>query len=83
MADTETILNDKTLSRADDQGKPDRAKSLALAAVDDGFQEHVKLLLKNAAETNDPAAVARAMVGYRRGRDAWLEFRKQINADGG
>jgi hypothetical protein len=42
MADTEHLADQVVTAKLGD-GKPDRARTLALAAADEGFQDHIKV----------------------------------------
>jgi hypothetical protein len=83
MADTETI---KATLKSGDPSPPDRAKTLAGAAVDEGFQDEVKRLEEfmmqaiTAAPGDVATAVARATLGYQHARLAWEKMRGIINA---
>lgn len=85
MADTETIHNDENLAKVKSEPVPDRAQTLALSAIDDAFQEHVKLLFQVACQGSPTGegefenAANRAMAGYRSGVVMRTELRKRIN----
>lgn len=84
MADTETIRKDESLSRVDRDQAPDRAVTLALEAVDEAYQEHVKRLFEvascdaGAAMSGLPEAMAHVDTGLWIAKTVRAEMRKRI-----
>jgi hypothetical protein len=85
MADTGTIkklADEGELASAKAEDRPDRARNLALDAIDEAFQDRVKLLYSNLEtamlDPSDDGALGRATEGYKFAVKARDAFRKQI-----